>query len=417
MEIFGQMSGKKTWSQSDISAELARTSFGYQKIALPFGLSTDGDDRSATAEAIFDEKMDGKSVFDLGCRFGFFCFFAEGRGASKIVGAEVDPDFVRKSKLLAEMRNSKTEFILYDIEEEAINERFDYVLCLNVLHHLRNPLSALDTLIAAAREKLIIETAGFTRRDRRKNGISLWKVPILSRLPIMLLARNSSQTFFLTVEALKVLLLEKRADIAKVDVVYAGHKGRPVVIAHRRRIKRMLVIAGLPAVGKSTLIEHLLSQPDSPIARKIQFDGSQTWTSYNFGKIKECRDADMGNVIVHYNISGRMMNSDIYKYASALPELMSVADEVNIVTVTCPTERLIKQFEEGRMPKAKGFAAKKSIKKKMKKLLELYKNNDALAATFNEWGATTRRWGKEHIVVFHDGSEYSLSQLNETRGG
>ena len=135
------------WSKEQVAAMLREESFGYQKVALPYGLETGGDDRTPTAEHIFAEDMTGKSVFDLGCLNGFFCFYAEDRGADRMLGVDVEPELVRKSRLLAAIRNSRAEFDCMNIEVDPMPGTFDTVLCLNVLHHTRNPLSVLDKLI------------------------------------------------------------------------------------------------------------------------------------------------------------------------------------------------------------------------------------------------------------------------------
>ena len=142
----------KEWGRDRIVAALKENTFGYQNISLPYGLETGGVNRSPAAELIFKEKLDGKSVFDLGCNHGYFCFFAEEHGATRVLGVDISSEHLRKARLLAEMRGSKATFERFDIEAGAIPGQFDYVLCLNVLHHLRNPLAALEKLIAATRE-------------------------------------------------------------------------------------------------------------------------------------------------------------------------------------------------------------------------------------------------------------------------
>lgn len=396
------------WTEDRIAQELSRTSFGHQIVHLPHGLSTEGRDRSATAATIFEERLDGKSVFDLGCRFGFFCFYAEERGAAKVVGAEVNPEYLQKARLLAEMKGAKSEFRLFDVESDTLDESFDHILCLNVLHHLRNPLSAIDKLLAATRERLIVEVAGFGRRDRRETGVWFWMVPMLSRLPVLLLARNSSQTYFMTTSVLQVLLLEKRADIARVDVRAARHSGRAILIAHRRRIKHLVVVAGLPAAGKSTFIEHVQSHKGRDIASRIGFDPSLEWNLVHFGRHREADEPEMGNVILHYNING--------KHAGALPEFMSVAEKVTIVTLMCPPNRLVEQFKKGRAPKGRGLFTRKAVRKKLDKLLQLYESEVALDATFAKWFASLARWKREHVVVKHDGAVYSVEQVSGLDG-
>ena len=155
------MSSDHGWSKEQIIAMLDENSFSYQNVPLPHGLETGGHDRSDTARAIFGEDVAGKSVFDLGCKYGYFCFAAEESGAVKIRGVDIEPENIRKSRLLAQSRGSIAQFERLDIEKQEIQDRYDYVLCLNVLHHLRNPLAVLEKLIAATRQKLVLEVAGF----------------------------------------------------------------------------------------------------------------------------------------------------------------------------------------------------------------------------------------------------------------
>src|SRR5687767_4494713 len=108
------------WSKDRIEQVLGANSFGYQNVPLPHGLDTGGDDRSGTAAVIFSEDLNGQSVFDLGCRFGYFCFFAEERGASRIRGVDIDPENIRKSRLLADMKGSAVQFDRFDIERDEL---------------------------------------------------------------------------------------------------------------------------------------------------------------------------------------------------------------------------------------------------------------------------------------------------------
>ncbi len=92
-----------TWSEADIRSMLERENFVYQNIELPYGLSTGGGDRSAVVEKAFPKDMSGKSLFDLGCKYGYFSFEAERRGATRVVGGDTDPNSLAKCKLLADV--------------------------------------------------------------------------------------------------------------------------------------------------------------------------------------------------------------------------------------------------------------------------------------------------------------------------
>jgi 2-polyprenyl-3-methyl-5-hydroxy-6-metoxy-1,4-benzoquinol methylase len=204
---------ESSWSERRIRELLAAEDFAYQNIELPHGLATGGVDRSRTARAILPDDLTGKTVLDVGSKFGYFCFEAAKRGAKRVVGIDVDPDSVRKARLLADCIGLDVHFECLDIETDPIRERFDYVLCLNLLHHLRDPLASIARLTALTRERLILETAALGNHDRRKLGVSKIAASFLARSPVLFVSRNgtsgkrSVQKFFITAPALENLLL------------------------------------------------------------------------------------------------------------------------------------------------------------------------------------------------------------------
>lgn len=67
------------------------------------------------------------------------------RGAARVVGIDSDPRYLAQARLAAEVTGTAIEFrelSVYDVG--ALGERFDIVLFLGVLYHLRHPLLALD---------------------------------------------------------------------------------------------------------------------------------------------------------------------------------------------------------------------------------------------------------------------------------
>ncbi|MEX2298759.1 MAG: methyltransferase domain-containing protein [Dongiaceae bacterium] len=404
------------WTEARIRDLLATNAFTYQNVKLPHGLSTGGKDRSKTARAIFPAAMPGRSVFDIGCMYGFFCFEAEDRGATQCVGADIDPENVRKCRLLAEARGSKAQFVHFDIEGDEIPQQFDYMLCLNVLHHLRNPIGALEKMIRATRERLILEIASFGPNDRRKNGVSRFAAAFLRRLPVMYVpgssswGRSTSQTFFITEKAIETLLMAHRASFAKIDFIDTGHKGRYIAVAHKRRIGHLVVVAGLQASGKSTLIDEILSKSGSSIAKHIELDPSKDWAVQRFGSLVENREAEQPNLILHYNISKHLIDGDLFHHSRALADVMATAEKVTIVTVWCPRERLLQQFREGRTGKHKKTMLSHQHRKKIKQLSALYESETALQTMFDEWFAFVKRRLDPGFVVEYDNG-YRVSTL------
>ena len=192
-----------TWSEERVREFLEHEDPCYHRIELPYGLATRGTDRRPFCDQILGADLTGKTVLDIGSKFGFFSFEALKRGAARVLGVDVDPRSVRKARTIADILGSKAEFRLLDIDREPIEEEFDVVLCLNVLHHLHNPIAALDTLVRAAREKLVIETATLGKHDRRKLDLSLPQAMLLNNAPVLFvgggkrgkLSRAASATF------------------------------------------------------------------------------------------------------------------------------------------------------------------------------------------------------------------------------
>jgi 2-polyprenyl-3-methyl-5-hydroxy-6-metoxy-1,4-benzoquinol methylase len=225
------------WSKDRVAAMLAADDFTYQRIELPHGLCTPGrHDRSATARRIFPDGMRGTSVLDVGCRLGYFCFEAIKRGAAPVVGIDVDPESVRKARLLADCLGCDVRFEARDVERAPISEPFDDVLCLNLLHHLANPIGTLERLAGIAQRRLVLEVAALRRADRSKAGVPRLLSRLLERLPVIVVspaADASAQKFFVTAAALDNLLRHPRFGFAHVELLPSRHKGRYIAIAHK----------------------------------------------------------------------------------------------------------------------------------------------------------------------------------------
>src|SRR5262249_28764243 len=123
-----------------------------------------------TRDLIFQEPLTGKSVLDVGSALGYFCFEAEARGASRVVGVELSGERFRQACLLKDIIGSRVEFLQRDILQHPLDEKFDHVCLLNVLHHLDEPIRAIHQLAAIARESLIIEFPTFEDPKFRKTA-------------------------------------------------------------------------------------------------------------------------------------------------------------------------------------------------------------------------------------------------------
>jgi tRNA (mo5U34)-methyltransferase len=89
--------------------------------------------------------LSGLTVLDIGCNAGFYSIELKRRGADRVLGIDSDPKYLAQARFAAEVHELDIEFrqlSVYDIE--VLRERFDVVLFMGVLYHLRYPLLALD---------------------------------------------------------------------------------------------------------------------------------------------------------------------------------------------------------------------------------------------------------------------------------
>jgi tRNA (mo5U34)-methyltransferase len=102
----------------------------------------------------------GKSVLDIGCNGGFYSIEMKKRGADRVVAIDSDERYLNQARFAAEVNGLAIDFrqlSIYDVAQ--LGERFDIVLFMGVLYHLRHPLFALDLLYDhVVADKLIFQS-------------------------------------------------------------------------------------------------------------------------------------------------------------------------------------------------------------------------------------------------------------------
>jgi len=116
---------------------------GYQRLVLPSGQVIPGRDLSPLADLVFPETLEGKTVLDIGCYYGYFLHNAVERGALRAVGLEPDARRFHVASTLAPLWKGRIEVRQKTIVELEPGETFDYVLFLRVLHHVADPIHAM----------------------------------------------------------------------------------------------------------------------------------------------------------------------------------------------------------------------------------------------------------------------------------
>jgi tRNA (mo5U34)-methyltransferase len=117
------------------------------------------------------ERLDGKTVLDIGAWYGAFSFEAERRGAARVValdtlawhepafgpkqfGTKAGFEFARKA---LGSRVEDMEVPLEEISPERVGT-YDVVLFLGVLYHIRDPWEIFQRAASVCRDLLILET-------------------------------------------------------------------------------------------------------------------------------------------------------------------------------------------------------------------------------------------------------------------
>jgi len=94
------------------------------------------------------KSLKGKSVLDIGCNAGFYSIEMKRRGADRVLAIDFDDRYLDQAKLASEVLGfDDIEFRKLDVYNVGvIGEKFDLVIFMGVLYHLRHPLLALDLI-------------------------------------------------------------------------------------------------------------------------------------------------------------------------------------------------------------------------------------------------------------------------------
>ena len=103
--------------------------------------------------------LTGATVLDIGCNGGFYSIQMKHRGASRVLGIDVDERYLNQARFAAEILNLSIDFQQCSVYEiDSLAGQFDFVLFMGLLYHLRYPLFALDKVVTKVRGKLVFQT-------------------------------------------------------------------------------------------------------------------------------------------------------------------------------------------------------------------------------------------------------------------
>jgi tRNA (mo5U34)-methyltransferase len=119
--------------------------------------------------------LTGWRALDVGCNAGFYGFELAKRGAT-VVGIDMDEHYLRQARWAADAfgLEERVQFERRQVYELArSHERFDLVLFLGVLYHLRHPLLALDILAGKAEKLFVLQTLTMPGEDEVRTPVDL----------------------------------------------------------------------------------------------------------------------------------------------------------------------------------------------------------------------------------------------------
>jgi len=245
------------------------------------------------------------------------------------------------------------------------------VLCLNVLHHLTDPLATLETLIGLTREVLVLELASLGRRDRRWSGLGAWQAWACRRAPVNVVARGK-RTYHFTPKAMESFF-DQRPNFATVETLDSDEHGRFFVKAHRHRVKRAVLVAGPIDAGKSTLIRQLLTNRLPELAERLE--------------IVDATEIGNGGAVLP---EAMVLNYDFLRPDKTWPKsydrdpslrVLDWADDLTDVTLWTSPARLRDQFA--------------ATKKRCEEILRAYSQPERVVGFYRSWFEfVERRFGR-----------------------
>jgi tRNA (mo5U34)-methyltransferase len=127
---------------------------------------------------VVPDNLQGKTVLDIGCNAGFYAMEMKRRGADRVLGLDTDDEYLAQARFAADVSGLEIEFrkmSTYDVGQ--LGEKFDLVIFMGVLYHLRHPLLALDLIHEhVARDLLLFQSMlrGSSEVDAIERDYDFW---------------------------------------------------------------------------------------------------------------------------------------------------------------------------------------------------------------------------------------------------
>jgi predicted RNA methylase len=394
---------------------LKRENLRYQSVPLPGGRTTPGHDRSYLNDVIFDEPFTGRTLLDIGSYLGYFCIEAMRRGAHSAMGVEADPESVRQAREIARICGENPDYVCGDFERwDFGNQTFDTVLCLNVLHHMFDPLGAIRKIINLADRRVVMELAQPHLTQLLAASINPPKIG-LDNIPLLLLGQSRkshdilSRSFMITSKAIEVMLNQHTELFEPIIVRKSPFKHRRLIVANKRRIKHLVVISGPTASGKSTLLQRLHS--DIELRRNLGLEGIDV--HYSGKDRQELPIGEMAGLILHYDILRPYLRSIRTYERDPRCDFLKQAEKITLVTLMSPREVLCRRFERSEL----GYRWRKRKARRYEELYRQYGTGRFLETWYENWFKYCERYPQitRNLIYISDDAGARILHANQWR--
>ena len=149
----------------EVEDTLRRLGPWYHNVVLQPGLMTNPSNadspgsRWRVLDQVIPKDLRSKSVLDIGCNSGFFSLEMKKRGAARVVGVDIMLHLLAQSRFAShwfELPLELHECGAYDVE--SLGSKFDIVVFIGVLYHLKHPLYALEKIAAVCNDTMYFQS-------------------------------------------------------------------------------------------------------------------------------------------------------------------------------------------------------------------------------------------------------------------
>jgi tRNA (mo5U34)-methyltransferase len=158
-----------TAAKDEVRKQVEALGVWHQHFRLPNGVQTgadpklgyDAEHRWSFIEPYVAKDLRGKTVLDIGGNAGFFSIQMKLRGAERCIMVDPYVECIKQASFAAAQFAVQLELVNEDAHTYCLttDERFDYVLFLGLLYHLKYPGLVLDRLAEMTRERIFVLSA------------------------------------------------------------------------------------------------------------------------------------------------------------------------------------------------------------------------------------------------------------------